>query len=142
MTYATKQDLVDRYTETELAQLTDEEAGEVIDDTVMNKALADTDAEIDSYLQGRYTLPLASTPPRLNLAACRIARFHLYKDKPTEHVRQAYDDEIAWLKLVAAGKISIGPAEEGESEAPPSGNTVVIESAGNVFDRKTSTAFI
>src|SRR5574341_1516172 len=105
MGYAVKQDMIDRFGDVELKQLTDRTGAiDTIDDTVLGKALADADAEINGYLAGRYTLPLASTPLILVGMACDIARFRLYKPQATEEVRQRYEDAIKYLTKVAEGK--------------------------------------
>jgi len=108
MPYCTKQDLIDRFAESELIQLTDRSNSGLIDDTVLNKAIADADAEIDSKLKNRYTVPLSPTPDILNLKACDIARYFLYEDSPTDHVTKRYDDAIKFLKEVRDGKESLG----------------------------------
>lgn len=109
MGYASKQAMIDRFNEVELKQLTDRSgAVDAIDDTVLNRALTDADAEVDGYLVGRYPLPLATTPQILVGMACDIARYRLYEDRPTEHVRQRYDDAIKYLEKVSQGKISLG----------------------------------
>lgn len=109
MPYAVKQDMVTRFTQPELIQLTDREgAADAIDDEVLNRALADADAEIDGYLVGRYTLPLATVPRILTGVACDIARYRLYDDRATEHVRQRYEDAVKLLRSVAEGKLTLG----------------------------------
>lgn len=63
-------------------------------------ALQDSSEEIDGYIGGRYSLPLANVPSNLNRIACDIARYRLYFEQPTEHVTKLYDDAIAFLKRV------------------------------------------
>lgn len=108
MTYAVQQDLVDRFGSAEIAELTDRTNGTTIDAAVLGKALQDADDEINGYLAVRYTLPLASPPLILKRLACDIARYFLFEDRATEIVTQRYRDAIAYLKDVAAGKVSIG----------------------------------
>lgn len=110
MTYATQADLTDRFGATELAQLTDREAGQVIDTAVLNRALADADAEIDSYLATRYALPLASTPVVLVRLAADMARYRLHDDRVTEAVRQRYQDAVSLLKRLASGEVLLDGA--------------------------------
>lgn len=105
MTYATLPDMVDRFGETELLQRTDRVDGGTIDAVVLGRALADADAEIDSYLATRYTLPLASTPPVVNRLACEIARYRLFEDGVPETVRVRYQDAVALLKRMASGDV-------------------------------------
>jgi phage gp36-like protein len=134
VTYAVKQNLIDRFGETELAQLTDRDAGEVINDATLNRSLEDADAIINSYLQTRYTLPLASVPPRIVEVACDIARYKLFEDRVTDIVRQRYVDAIAWLKDVAAGKASLGLDAAGVETESESG-TVDYEANDRVFNQ-------
>jgi phage gp36-like protein len=109
VTYATQSDLVTRFGDTELIQLTDRQGtvGE-IDSAVVDRALLDADAEIDGYLAARYALPLASVPRLVLGAACDIARYRLYDDRATEQVTRRYEDAIKLLKLIAEGKVQLG----------------------------------
>jgi phage gp36-like protein len=107
MTYATQADLTDRFGELELAQLTDRTNGAVIDTVVLGRALADADAEIDSYLATRYTLPLASTPVVITRLACDMTRYRLYDDGMHETVRVRYQDAVSLLKRLASGDVQL-----------------------------------
>ncbi len=107
MTYATQQDLIDRFGAVELAQLTDRTNGVVIDATVLGRALADADAEIDGYLATRYQLPLATTPPVLVRLAADIARYRLFDDRTTEAVRQRYEDACKLLRNMSSGLVKL-----------------------------------
>ncbi len=108
MTYATQADMVSRFDDKEIEQLTDRANVGVINTTVLANKLADADAEINGYLQGRYALPLTSVPDVLKRLACDIARYHLYDNRVTEAVRERYKDAIAYLKLVATGTVQLG----------------------------------
>lgn len=108
MTYATLAEMVTRFGEPELVQRTDRAEGLVIDTVVLGRALADADAEIDSYLAGRYTLPLASTPVVLVRLAADITRYRLYDDGVPETVRQRYEDAVSLLKRMASGDVMVG----------------------------------
>lgn len=108
MTYATQADMTDRYGETELAQRTNRVDGTTIDTTVLARALADADAEIDAYLAGRYALPVATVPTVLVRVACDVARYRLYEDGATDVVRQRYEDATGFLKRVSSGDVVLG----------------------------------
>ncbi len=110
MTYATQQDMTDRFGAVELAQLTDRSAGVVIDTTVLARALSDADAEIDGYLATRYTLPLASTPAVLVRLAADIARHSLYGTSVTTAVRDRYLDAVSLLKRISSGDVQLAGA--------------------------------
>jgi phage gp36-like protein len=116
--YATQQDLIDRFGETEVIQLSDRASTGAIDAAVVAAKLADAAAEIESYLAGRYTLPLEPVPLALQRIACDIARYHLYDDRPTEYVAKRYDAAIAFLRSVNKGDIQLGVDAGGA--APPS----------------------
>lgn len=110
MTYATQQDLEDRFGAEELAQLTDRANGIVIDSAVLGLALADAGAEIDGYLASRYSLPLSNTPPVLVRVAADIARYRLWADRASEAVRKRYEDAVRDLKAMSSGSIVIDGA--------------------------------
>jgi phage gp36-like protein len=108
MTYATQADLETRFKQQELIELTDEAGIGEIDAAAVAVALADTDAEINGYLAGRYSLPLTQTSPELVRLACDIARYRLYDIKATEQVKARYDDAVRKLIAVSTGKASLG----------------------------------
>lgn len=139
MTYATQQDLIDRYGADELAQLTDRAAATTIDAVVVNRALADADSEIDSFLARRVTTPLSPAPQIVKAHACAIARFRLHKDHAPEHVRDAYKDAIAWLNKAAAGSISIDglPTPEGATTA----DMPIVDAPARIFGRDAMRGF-
>lgn len=123
MTYAVQADLVDRFGSVELEQLTDRVSGQAIDIAVLDRALADADAEIDGYLAARYALPLASTPVTLVRIASDIARYRLYDERVTEAVRKRYEDAVRDLKAISAGSIVI----DGALPLAPSATTVAVK---------------
>lgn len=114
MPYATLQHLVERFGEDELIRLSDRAGSGAIDAGVVDGKLADADAEIDGYLAGRYTLPLATVPVALRRIGCDIARYHLYDDRVTEAVQKRYDDAIKFLRMVAKGEVQLGVDTGGE----------------------------
>ncbi len=126
--YCTKQNMIDRYGNEELIQLTDRDNLGVIDDTVLGQAQADADAEIDGYLASRYTLPLPDVPTSLVRVACEISRYHLYDDTAPAGVKDRYDNSVRFLRLVSKGDIRLlqdtGVTEEtaGAAEVVPGRN--------------------
>lgn len=133
MAYCTKQDLIDRFGETEVGRLSDRSMQGIIDDAVLDQVVADADAEIDGYLAGRYRLPLASVPVLLRRIACNLVRFYLYTTAAPEDVRAAYDDAVKSLRGIARGEISLGLDAVGGKQ--PSLGGVEIKSGGKVFGR-------
>lgn len=141
MTYATQQNLIDRFGEEELIQLTDRDDLGAIDATVISRALGDADATINGYLAARYTLPLeAPLPEILERLACDIARYALFDDQVTEIVEKRYKDAIALLRDVSAGKAELGISDTGSK--PASKSLAQISSTTPVFRRSESDGFL
>jgi phage gp36-like protein len=108
--YANQANLIDRYGQRELVQVTDKAVpptGGIVA-AVVDRALADADAEIDARLGLRYAVPLtAPVPPLVIDIACRIARYKLHEDRPSDKIRRDYEDAVKLLVDVAAGKAMI-----------------------------------
>lgn len=136
MSYVTQQQLIDRFGQEELIQLTDRANAGSIDAAVLDRAIADAGAEINGHLAGRYQLPLATVPEIIALYCGDIARYRLYDDHAPEEVRNRYKDAVDFLKLVAKGTVRLGADEP----APTGG--AQIETGGRVFDRANSNGFI
>ncbi len=124
MTYASLSDMVDRFGETEVAQRTNRVDGLTVDLAVLERALGDADAQIDSYLASRYTLPLVSTPTVLIRLACDITRYHLFDDGVPETVRQRFEDAVSLLKKLASGDVVLA----GHESAATAGDATVYYS--------------
>jgi len=137
--YCTKQGMIDRFGQNELIQLTDRSVppSDIIDDTVLNQALADADSVINGYLSARYTLPLANIPTSLARYAADIARYFLYDDDATERVEKAYDKAISFLKDVSKGVASVGVDQAGGK--PAESNQAEMVSGGRVFSRENTS---
>ncbi len=102
MSYATRSELEDRYGADEIQQ-----RESMLPVGAVDRALADADAEVDSYLTGRYSLPLSPVPGNIARLAAAIARYRLLGDAVTEIARKDYEDARAWLREVAAGRVQI-----------------------------------
>lgn len=141
MTYATQQDLVDRFGAPELAELTDraaESTGE-IDDTMVTAALEEADAEINSYLAKQVATPINPVPAQVKRIAVDIARYRLHRDNVPDGVRNAYKDAVAWLTRAAAGDVSLG-----DTAAPTEPATVgepMIDTGCRTFSHDTLRDF-
>ena len=139
MSYATQQNLVDRFGESEILKISDRDGDGAIDAGVVAKALADADAEIDSYIGKRYALPLASVPARVVALAEDLALYKLYPSNPSDDVVNYRNDAIAFLRDVARGT-AVLPGLDGADPAPVSAG---VEVAGpeRVFSRDTLKGF-
>ena len=105
--YATRDELVKRFGELEIVSLEDQDGTGSPVPAVSLAALLDATQEADSYIAVRYPLPLPTVPTPLVVAVCDIARFRLYKDRPTEEVKYRYEQALKWLEKLAAGKVTI-----------------------------------
>lgn len=122
MSYASRDDMLDRCSEAMLIDLTDRAdppTGE-IGETVLARGLADADAVIDGYLKGRYLLPLSATPPLVRDLALAITTYKLHRNAASDKVRQDYEDAISALKQIASGVVrldvaGVEPASSGTS---------------------------
>lgn len=113
MSYVSREDIRTRLSDEVLAELTDENAVAPNWD-VVDRAIAFANAEVDSYLGVRFTVPLSTVPLILRERATDIAVYHLYKKRVgeaavevPEEVRRAYEEAIAWLEKVRDGKATI-----------------------------------
>jgi phage gp36-like protein len=158
MAYLTPLDLITRYGAEEIAQLADRGVPRRISAALMRavaagddlsgwpqedaeaasqalvivvRAIDDGESEIDSYLSSRYAVPLKHPPGVILRFSGDIARYALYEDHAKDEVRKRYEQAIAFLRDVAAGKASIDAA----LEPPVSGGIVEMVTAGKVFGR-------
>lgn len=132
--YCSQPDLVTRFGESEIVDLTDVEGTGAIDSTKVTQAISDAGALIDGYLAGRYQLPLATVPTVLNRLAADIARYFLYDNGANEQVQKRYDDAEKFLKAVSKGDISLGVDSAGDKAETHDCAELVTD--GHVFSRR------
>ncbi len=144
MSYAAPQDMINRYPNRDLVQLTnDDPTVTTVNTTTLQQVLNDASAEIDGYLGGRFTLPLTDPPEVLNRVASDIAMYRLQALRPLHDVsdaRQRYEDAIAMLSKVAAGELTLGIATDG-NETAISPAAEAVEGPERVFSRDTLKGF-
>ena len=136
--YARLADLLARFREDELIQLTDDAGDGVVDQARIDQALTSADGIIDSHLAAAYQLPLARIPDVLEDIACDIARFRLYRDAPTEPVDKNYARAIEALKNIAKGLIKL---DAGAPEQTPRDGAVLIGDGDALFTRDRMKGF-
>lgn len=139
MTFATKQDLIDRFGSTELVQLTDRvnRPPTTIDDTVVAPALGDASALASGYVGKRYRLPLAEIPPALVKATADVARFYLHGNRAEKdgEVERGFKLALAWLKDISNGVAELDI--EGVVPAQPAGGSVQMDAPERLFSRRS-----
>lgn len=139
MTYATVSDLVARFGEQEIVELSnlDLSHDSEINQEAVERALADSAAEIDGYLAARYRLPVSGTPHLLSLLCTDIARFRLQKGVSSEQARERYEDAVATLKRIADGRMNL-PLE---ASPPAIGAPLAVPGRARVFDDETMRGY-
>lgn len=129
MAYATLQQLTDRFGERMLIALTDRAdiPTHAIDQAVIDRALADTDALIDGYLMARYVLPISGTvPPLLADLAQAIAIYKLHIQAADPKIEADYKDALRSLQQIANGTIRL-PVAGAEPETQGGSGAVVTD---------------
>ena len=106
----------------------------------LDRALADADDEINTYLATRYGLPLASVPAVLKRVAADIARYYLYDETANDAVTRRYNDAVKFLRAVANGTASLGLDLAG-AEVNQDGTAVEFAGATPVFGRGDTEGF-
>jgi len=118
MAYSTEADIKKQLPEEQLIELSDDDGDGVADSGVVERAITDADAEIDSYLSVRYTVPLSPVPARAQQLSVDIAIWNLYSRRTVlDEIREKrYNAAIAFLKDVASGKANIDDPASGEQQ--------------------------
>lgn len=121
MPYSTQTDLEEQISQAELIELTDDAGSGAVDATAVARAIADADAEIDSYCGSRYTMPFSPVPVIIRKFSVDMAIYNLFSRrsvlKVPEERQKRYDNAIRFFRDLAKGMISLGadaPAEPGD----------------------------
>ena len=134
MVYAQPSDMIARYPNRDLVQLTNEDPTQtVVDQTVLQQAIADASSEIDGYLESRFTLPLTDPPAVLARLTCDIAMYRLQALRPLHDLSEArrrYEDALALLMRVADGTLTLGLAPDNREPSEAAGS-VITEAGGD-----------
>jgi phage gp36-like protein len=123
MSYATRADIEAVYPDI-LARVARDRTTNDVDDEVVNAALDHASALIDMRCSSRYALPLNPIPMVVNGYCIDIAlyRMALTRDKLTAEMRQRYEDAIADLKDIAAGRAGLGNVTNDSITGLPTGS--------------------
>lgn len=131
MPYCTLGDITARLDEELLIQLTDDEGIGIVNESRVTATIAEADSEIDSYLSGRYTVPLDPVPAVIKKLSADIAIWNLYsrREKVEEAREKRYDAAIKLLRAISDGKATLGVDPE------PSGGEQQIKAGRDKTDR-------
>lgn len=142
MAYSALTDILDQMEERILIQLTDDAKLGAVNQDVVAEAIADADAEIDSYCGNRYDVPLATATAMIAKISRDIAMYNLYGRRPngpSETVKERYANAVRFLKDVSAGRVSLGAnAPETSSGGGPASTT---SREDRIFTRDTLRNF-
>ena len=128
-----------------LVQLTDDDDAGVIDSDIIVRAIADADAEIDSYCGTKYDVPFSTVPVMIRKMSVDIAIYNLYARRrgAPEDRKERYDDAISFLKDISKGIASLGgDGPSADDESGPEPTTVKSDrvfSRGRDSDSSTGT---
>lgn len=115
--------------EADVAQLTDDAAGDTVDQTRVDEAIAKADGLIDAFLPAKPAE--GETPTVLVQMSVALAIFFLYERKMgtdmPDSVEASYKRQMDLLKLIQSGKMNIGLPTETAVE-------------GGVFHRTSKTS--
>lgn len=127
--YASVQDMLDRFGKSELTGLTDPGRNAVVDDALVERALADAKGLMDAAIAEKLPpqgFAIDAVPPLLTRLAADIARYLLHDDRAPKSVRQRYEDAMDLLARIAKGDLAITT----QAGAPLDGGTGENEGAG------------
>jgi len=136
MAYSTKADMEKRLTRDELVSLADLNEDGNPDTDVIDQAIADADALIDSYVRVRgLDVPLSPVPTSVRQASVLLAQYNLQlgRGSVTEDIGKARDDVVKWLTDIAAGAATLGYDDDHTEGEPYAG--VEIDAQDRVYDR-------
>ncbi len=137
MPYATQTDLIARFGEREVIALSDRAGTGEVDAEVIASAIEQAGDEIDAYLGGRYSLPLASVPRLLVGVCCDIVRYRLCGAdvQETEPARNRFKDALKTLSCVRDGELTLGLDQA--QQAVATAGTVRINNGQRKFNADT-----
>ena len=112
MAYSTQTDLEEQISQADLIELTDDAGSDSVDTSAVARAIADADAEIDSYCGSRYTMPFSPVPVIIRKFSVDMAIYNLFSRrsimKLPEERQKRYDNAIRFFRDLAKGLISLG----------------------------------
>lgn len=146
MAYCVQADIANMLPEAVLIRLTDDANAGSIDTDRLEESIDTASDEIDTYIGGRYSLPITGTvPPIIKKMCCDIAIYNLYsrvKESIPELRQKRYDAAVRLLEKIAKGEISIGI--QPPPDPPSAGNYeggMQVSARTKMFDAATLDKF-
>ena len=127
MPYSTYNDIKKMIPELALINLTDDTDTGVANQDDIAEAIAQADAEIDTYCGARFHTPFAAVPDVIRKTSVDIAIYNLYSrraEKIPETRVDRYKNAVRILEHISKGEISIGidPEPAKSSHGSPESN--------------------
>ena len=143
MPYCSLPDLILAYGEQELIQRTDRQGTGVVDDAVLDAAIAKADAEINQRLRAKgWVIPITTPSADVLAIALDITRFFLHIDVAPDPVKDAFERAIKKLDAYVKGMVDL---DLGSLSVPAAGGAGDVEftrtSADRVFTRETLAGY-
>ncbi|HZP98039.1 MAG TPA: DUF1320 domain-containing protein [Reyranella sp.] len=133
--YTDQSELTTRFGAEELLGIADRDGDGTIDADVVTQAIAAAQATIDSYIGTRYALPLVTVPATVKKVCQDLARYELYTIEAPKAVSDKYDQAIAWLKDISAGRASLDAPAPAAADSTQSGNTILLKGTDRRMSR-------
>jgi len=120
--YCSQSDLEKRIDPQLLRALSDDDADGLADEAVINAAIADADALIDTYLRARYAVPFDPVPEAVRSISAAVAIYFLLTRRreivPDEHQKR-YESAVRLLDRLARGEIALDAGQASASSHLP-----------------------
>lgn len=144
MAYCSQSDIERKRIPTDtLIQLTDDNGVGEIDAEIVAGACNDATVLVDSYLRGRYPLPLNPIPPIVVTIAADLAAFDLYGLRPQFEIPKTIADRrgtaLQLLARIQDGKMPL--YDESTQAAVTSTSAPSITGPERLFTRKSMRGF-
>ena len=112
-----------------------------LDKVKIETAIADADAEINSFLARRFHLPLKikGIPRPLHRVAVSISLYWLSErdNQITDLIQRRYDDALKMLKEIASGARDLGLPKASRPQEADNGKIITVQDNARLFTRNT-----
>ncbi len=135
VSYATPDQITEAYGEDALRGVSAPDGDTASDTLAIERALQSSTAEINAWLEARYTLPLNDPPELLRHLCIDMALYKVSADFGimTEEKRVRYEDAVALLKNISACRAGLGITQAPDDPAP---QTVSLDGPPRLFTRQ------
>ena len=116
--YCNVQDIKDDLTEKVVAQLSNDENPNEVNEEIVSKYISESTQLIDGFLRSRYGLPLEKEHSIIKKVCIDIVKYELYKrrGKVFDNIQNLYKDGMTTLEKIQKGMIIL---DEGTPETRP-----------------------